>query len=111
MPNATERAALTALEAPKNVRLACQIRPRAPMTVTILNRPAVPGPVQTEFFEIKCFVTAHARAVLGNEVADVHTSDPAEIGRWFADNFGYSIAFQLLADSRFSILGCRIDYV
>jgi ferredoxin len=110
-PNAIEMAALSALEAPQNVRLACQIRPTAPMTVTILNRPAVPGPVQTEFFEIKSFVTAHARAELGKKMADVHTSDPAEIARWFAETFGYAVTVLLPPSSRFLMLGCRVDYV
>ena len=69
-PTGVETVALQALEAAPNVRLACQLRPTASLTVTILHHPAVPGPMQVDFVEIKSVVAAHARAVLGNETVD-----------------------------------------
>ena len=110
-PNRAEASALRALEAPANVRLACQLRPTAAMTVTILNRPAVPGPVQVEFVEIKSVVAAHARAVLQDETVDVQSSDPAELTRWFAGKVRYDVTVPDLNSHRFLLRGGRIDYL
>lgn len=43
-PNANEAITLAAIEAPKNVRLACQLRPCTPLTVARLLRPTTTGP-------------------------------------------------------------------
>ena len=109
-PNPAEAIALQALEAPRNVRLACQLRPSGPMTVTILNRPAVPGPVQVEFVEIKTFIAAHTRAILGGDIVDHACGDAEELTHWFADKISYPVIVPTLADRRFSIRGGRIDY-
>jgi len=87
------------------------LRPRAPLTVTILNRPAVPGPVQTEFVEVKSVVTAHARAVLGNETVDIESHDPADLAHWFVGKIQYPVVVPDLRDHRFSLNGGRIDYL
>lgn len=50
-PSTTEAITLAAIEAPKNVRLACQVRPSAPMTVARLLRPATTGPGAVDFLE------------------------------------------------------------
>jgi len=110
-PNVPEGAALRALDAPQNVRLACQLRPTAPLTVTILNRPAVPGPVQAEFIEIKSVVAAHARALLGNETADIRSGDSGELTHWFAGKIKYPVVVPALKDHRFSLYGGRVDYL
>jgi ferredoxin len=110
-PNAAEAVALQALEAPANVRLACQLRPAAALTVTILNRPAVPGPVQVEFVEIKTFVAAHTRAVLSGETVDHAGDDVGALARWFAYWLSYPVSVPALADSRFSLCGARVDYL
>jgi anti-sigma factor RsiW len=110
-PNAAEATALRALEAPQNVRLACQLRPTGAMTVTILNRPAVPGPVQVEFIEVRTVVAAHARAVLAEETVDISSDDPDELAQWFAGKVGYPVALPDLRDRRFSLHGGRIDYL
>ena len=60
-PNRAETVALRALEAPANMRLACQTRPTASLTVTVLHKPRVPGPLQVDFVEIKSVTAAHAR--------------------------------------------------
>jgi ferredoxin len=110
-PNAAEAVALQALEAPANVRLACQLRPTAAMTVTILDRPAVPGSVQVEFVEIKAFIAAHTRAVLAGETVDHATGDADALTRWFADKVSYPVGVLPLADPRFALRGARIDYL
>lgn len=50
-PSDTEAITLAAIEAPRNVRLACQIRPTAPITVARLLRPATTGPRAVDFLE------------------------------------------------------------
>lgn len=110
-PNAAEAIALQALEAPPNVRLACQVRPTAAVTVTILNRPAVPGPVQVEFVEIRACIAAHTRAVLSGETVDQASGDSAALTHWFANSLSYPLSVPALDGRRFSLRGARIDYV
>jgi adenylate cyclase len=50
-PSATEAITLAAIEAPKNVRLACQLRPSTPVTVARLLRPATTGPNAVDSLE------------------------------------------------------------
>ena len=110
-PNRAEAAALRMIQAPPNIRLACQLRPAAPIGVTILNRPAVPGPLQVEFAEIKTVVSAHAAALLGGQFTMIASDDPAAIARWFEGRLHYSFVVPRLAPSRFSLRGARIDAV
>ncbi len=109
-PTRAEIVALQALEAPGNVRLACQLRPKAPLTVTVLNKPAVPGPVQVEFIEVKSVVSSHARAVLSDETVDVEESDPAAVARWFVGKINYRVPVPELG-ARFPLRGGRVDYL
>ena len=110
-PNRVEMVALQALEAAPNIRLACQLRPTAPLAVTILHRPAVPGPVQVDFVEIKAVVAAHTRAVLGNETVDIQTTDRKALTRWFTGKVAYPVVVPDLAKHCFSLAGGRIDYL
>jgi ferredoxin len=110
-PNRAEAASLRAMEAPENVRLACQLRPTAPLTVTVLNRPAVPGPFQVEFVEIKTVIAAHARAILSNELSEIESADPAAIVRWFEKQGHFKIIVPDLASKGFSLHGGRVDYL
>lgn len=110
-PNRAESASLRAMEAPDNIRLACQLRPTAPLAVTILNRPAVPGPFQVDFVEIKTVVAAHARAILSNEISEIETADPAAIVRWFEKQGNFKIVVPDLAGKGFALRGGRVDYL
>jgi ferredoxin len=110
-PGRAEAVALQALEAPPNVRLACQLRPTAPLTVTILNRPAVPGPLQVDFIELKAVVAAHARAVLGRETVECESRDPQTLAAWFAGKVDYPVVVPVLDPRRFPLDGGRIDYL
>jgi ferredoxin len=110
-PNGAEAIALAALEAPANVRLACQLRPTAPMTVTILNRPTVPGPVQVEFAEIRDFIAAHTRAVLSGEAVDTASDDAGALSRWFTGKVSYPVVIPPVPDLRFALRGGRVDYL
>jgi adenylate cyclase len=111
VPNRAETVALKALEAPGNVRLACQLRPTSSLAVTILNKPAVPGPVQVEFVEIKSVIAAHARAVLSNEIAEVESADAAVVTHWFAQKFAAPVKVPHFSKPGFSLCGGRVDYL
>jgi ferredoxin len=110
-PNRVELVALQALEAAPNVRLACQLRPTAPIEVTLLHRPAVPGPLQVDFVEVKAVVAAHARAVLGHETVDIQSADRNALSRWFAGKVEYPVVVPDLSKHCFSLAGGRIDYL
>lgn len=110
-PNRAEAIALQALEAPANVRLACQLRPTAALDVTILNKPAVRGPVQVEFVEIKSVVSAHARSVLSEETTEIESADAAAVERWFAEVFKQQVPVPDLSKSGILLSGGRVDYL
>jgi ferredoxin len=110
-PDRAEAVALQALEAPANVRLACQLRPTAPLTVTILHRPAVPGPLQVDFIELKAVIAAHARAVLGHDTVACESCDPHTLGAWFTGELDYPVTVPALDPQRFPLDGGRIDYI
>lgn len=110
-PNRAEAIALQALEAPANVRLACQLRPSASLDVTILNKPAVRGPVQVEFVEIKSVVTAHARSVLSDETTEIESTDAATVERWFAETFKQQVPVPDLSKAGILLSGGRVDYL
>ncbi len=59
-----ESVTLAAIEAPANVRLACQIRPTAPLVVTRLLRPASVGPQDAGIVESDSSGTERPLAVL-----------------------------------------------
>jgi adenylate cyclase len=59
-----ESVTLAAIEAPENIRLACQIRPTAPLTVTRLLRPVGAGPQDAGIVEADSSGTEKPLAVL-----------------------------------------------
>jgi anti-sigma factor RsiW len=79
--------------------------------VTILNKPAVRGPVQVEFVEIKSVVTAHARSVLSDETTEIESTDAATIERWFAETFKYQVPVPDLSKAGILLSGGRVDYL
>lgn len=68
-PMGAEAITLKSIEAPPNIRLACQVRPSSSLTVSIVTPPATPGPVRADFVEIRDVVAAHVRASLAGELA------------------------------------------
>jgi ferredoxin len=106
-----EATALQVMESPPDIRLACQVRPASAVTVSVLNKPAVPGPVQVEFVEVKAVVAAHARAVLTNELVEKNGADAGALRQWFRGKVTYPLIVQDLADRGFALRGGRIDYL
>lgn len=110
-PAGAEAITLRSIEAPPNVRLACQIKPTAHLTVAIVSHPATPGPPQDDFTEIKVIVAAHVRAVLADQLVDVRSSDPEAVTRWLADKITYPVPAGNLTAPGFSLQGARIEYL
>jgi adenylate cyclase len=63
-PSPAEALTLAAIEAPKNVRLACQIRPSSPLTVARLLRPSTTGPNAVDMIEAHSEGSERVMAVL-----------------------------------------------
>jgi ferredoxin len=110
-PTGAEAITLRSIEAPDNIRLACQIRPSTDLTVAIVSRPATPGPPQDSFDDIKEFVAAHVRGLLGDRLVDIESSDAAIVARWLAEEGAPSIEVHDLAATEFLLEGARIEFV
>ena len=110
-PTGAEAVTLRSIEAPANVRLACQIRPSSDLTVAIISRPRTPGPPQESFDDLKEFVAAHLRGVLGDNLVEVHSSDVASVGRWLAEETAQPMAVHDFAADEFLLEGARIEFV
>jgi ferredoxin len=110
-PGSAEAIALNSIEAAPNVRLACQIRPASPLTVTVLLRPDTPGPSVLDFLEIKEVAAAHVRAVLGNGMVDRRAPNADDLRSWLNDKAPYRLEVDDLGSAGFPLLGGRIDYL
>jgi adenylate cyclase len=110
-PDAVEAATLSAIDAPSNVRLACQIHPTAPLTVAIISRPGVRSPIHTEFAELKEFVAAHIRADIGGSPVEFASSDPADVEAWLLRQSGHAAKVRDVERWGYHLQGARLDYV
>lgn len=115
-PNHAEAAALRSIEAAPNVRLACQIRPKSALTVTVLLRPDTPSPAILDFLEVKEVAAAHVRAMAGTGMVDTETTDPDALRKWLSAKAAYRLDFQHVDDDKvarggFSLVGGRVDYL
>jgi adenylate cyclase len=113
LPPASEAELITlsSIEAPDNVRLACQLRPSSSLTVSIISHPATPGPVRAEFVEVKEVVATHVRAVLADQLVDLASDDPAEVSRWFRGKVSAAPEVPDLSPHGFELAGGRLDYL
>jgi adenylate cyclase len=110
-PTGAEAITLKSIDAPANVRLACQVMPSSSLSVAIISKPRSIGPIETEFGEIKEGVAAHVRAMLARQIVDVASSSPAELVHWFNDKVTYAVAVHDLQHKGFPLVGARIDYL
>ncbi len=110
-PAGAEAVTLKSIEAPPNIRLACQIRPTHDLTVSIVSGPATPGPPQDGFDDIKDFVAAHVRGILGDHLTDIQSPDAAIVTRWLAEHAEQPVPVQDLAASGYQLEGARIEFV
>lgn len=110
-PSGAEAITLRSIEAPPNVRLACQIRPTASLTVATISRPTTPGPPQPDFIEIKEVVAAHVRAILAGQLVDLASSDPGTISRWAKNKVSYPLIIPFLDSHGFALAGGRVDFL
>jgi ferredoxin len=110
-PSGTERATLRSIEAPANVRLACQILPAGDLTIALISGPATPGPPQDSFDDIKEFVSAHVRGILDDRLVDFRSQDPAAVTEWLFQEGTEAVAVRDLAASGYRLEGVRIEFV
>ena len=110
-PVGAEAATLRSIDAPANVRLACQVRPTKSLTISLVSAAGTPGPVQLEFSEVKDVVAAHTRAQLLDQLVDTHCTDPLALAAWFQRELGQQIALPAADGGMALLLGGRIDYL
>jgi ferredoxin len=110
-PAGAEAITLRSVEAPANVRLACQIRPTASLVVAPISAPATPAPVRLEFSEIKEIVAAHVRATLTGELVDLPTSDPKLVADWLSERITYEVPAAPASAGDFGLIGARIEFL
>jgi ferredoxin len=110
-PTGAEAVTLASIRAPGNIRLACQIRPTADLTVALVSRPAVPGPPQEGFVDFEEVVAAHVRGILGEKIVDVSSRDPAIVEHWLRDSGQNAGPVRDLAPGGFALEGARIEYL
>jgi adenylate cyclase len=110
-PDAVEAATLSAIDAPSNVRLACQIHPAAPLTIAIVSRPGIRSPIHTEFAELKELVAAHIRADIGGSAIEFASSNPADVEAWLLHQSGHAAKVQDMERRGYHLRGARLDYV
>lgn len=110
-PGFAERAVLKSIEAPEDIRLACQLRPTAPCTVEVLFRPETLSPIPVEFVEVKEIAAAHQRAVLAGETIDIPAGNRAAFQDWMAGKLTYRVALEDMAADGFALKGARLDFL
>lgn len=110
-PEGVEAATLKAIDAPGNVRLACQVRPTRSLKISLISAPSTPGPVPLEFAEVKAVVAAHARAHLTGQFVDVAISDSRALAGWFQQQLGHLVAVPNVEPMVARLRGGRVDYV
>ncbi len=110
-PSGAEAVTLASISAPGNIRLACQIRPTADLSVAIVSRPAVPGPPQESFLDFKEVVAAHGRGVTGEHLVDVSSHDPVAIDKWLKGSEQEAGPVRDLSAVGFALEGARIEYL
>lgn len=110
-PTGAEAITLQSVEAPPNVRLACQIRPIGPLDLEIVSHHRVTGPVETEFSEIKEVVAAHVRAILAGQLVEQATDDTGKLAAWLGEKRLSAVAIPDLSREGFQLVGGRLDYL
>lgn len=106
-----EAITLRSIEAPLNIRLACQIRPSTPLTVAIVSHPATPGPPQGDFLEMKEIVAAHVRAGLDDRLVEFASSDPVAVAEWVEQKIAAAVPVRNLEPQGYVLQGARLDYL
>lgn len=110
-PTGAEAITLKSIDAPKNVRLACQVRPRKPLSVSLVSAPGTLGPVQLEFFEVKEVIAAHASAQVQGQLVEYQCEDRGALETWLASRTKEAIALPPVDGARAKLLGGRLDYI
>lgn len=110
-PAGAEAVTLASIRAPGNIRLACQIRPFADLTVALISRPAVPGPPQEGFVDFEEVVAAHVRGIVGEQLVDVSSHEPDIVAKWLRENGHETGAVRDLAEAGFVLKGARTEYL
>lgn len=110
-PEGAEAITLQSIEAEPSVRLACQLRPVAPLGVRLISDPGVHAPIDSEFVEIKDVAAAHIRTRLTDHAADCASEKAETVANWLAGRLGYVPQIPDLSAAGFRLAGGRTEYL
>lgn len=106
-----EAITLESIDAPPNIRLACQIRPTSSLTVALVSHRNTPGPPQADFSEIREIVAAHVRATLNDSAVEFASSDALAVAQWVKERLHWEVPVRELMPNGYALHGARVDYL
>jgi adenylate cyclase len=106
-----EAITLESIDAPPNIRLACQIRPISSLTIALVSHHATPGPPQADFSEIREIVAVHVRATLSDSPVEFASSDTQAVAQWVKTKLQWVVPVQELMPGGYGVQGARVDYL
>jgi adenylate cyclase len=106
-----EAITLESIEAPPNIRLACQIKPTTSLKIALVSHHATPGPPQADFSEIREIVAAHVRATLNESPVEFASPDPHAVTQWVKGRLHWAVPVPELRPDGYSVEGARVDYL
>lgn len=110
-PDEAEALTLQSIEAPANVRLACQVRPTTPITIALISAPGTPSPIESEFALVKEAVAYHVRAKLAGQPTEFSSSQEDEVYSWIRERVDYEGPVVRFSDPTITLAGARLDCV
>ncbi|MGD9784235.1 MAG: 2Fe-2S iron-sulfur cluster-binding protein [Hyphomicrobiaceae bacterium] len=110
-PDDGEAITLRSIDAPANVRLACQVRPTSPISIALVSAPQTHAPLEREFAEVREFVGYHVRSKLAGQLVEFASNDVGHIRAWLEERVEYHIPDIQFSDRSVELAGARLDYL
>lgn len=110
-PGEAEAITLRSIEAPPDVRLACQLRPSSPVTIALISAPGTRSPLEREFAEVREVVGYHVRAKLAGQLIEFASNDSTNVRAWLEERVGYPLPEMHFDDQSITLEGGRQDFL
>lgn len=110
-PDEGEAITLRSIDAPENVRLACQVRPSSPITIALISAPRTHAPLEREFSEVREVVSYHVRSKLAGQLIEFASEEVDSVRAWLEERVGYPIPEIRFSDQSIGPAGARLDFL